>query len=110
MRTSAKFDALQDGTSTSLPTAVTSSGEVTTVHPSSGDPSVTLVGHTAQIGHGNSGGPLVDRCGFVAGVNTFGVEARGDEAAFALSAGSLATVLTTWGVQFEKAPAPCPSR
>lgn len=36
---------------------------------------VTEVVHTATIMPGNSGGPLIDRCGRVVGVNTFG---RGD--------------------------------
>ena len=52
--------------------------------------------HTAPIARGNSGGPLLDGCGRVIGVNSFGAEANeaDGEFYFAVSARELAPFLT----------------
>lgn len=56
--------------------------------------------HTAPIAPGNSGGPIVDSCGRVVGINSFGSLANegGAEFYFAISARELSTFLDNQGV------------
>ena len=78
-----------------LPTLSTWKGDVVTVLQGAHGP---VVVHSAQIFHGNSGGPLVDLCGRVVGVNTYGLRV-GDEATNnALGTGMLLEWLRTHGV------------
>lgn len=70
---------------------------------------VTLVLHGAEIAPGNSGGPLVDYCGRVVGVNSFG---RTDDqlpvtARYALGADGLAAFLAAAGVNAGLDDRPC---
>jgi len=72
------------------------SGDVNTVQPQASG--VSLIIHTADISPGSSGGPLVDKCGVVVGVNTF-VMAPGDSAEgrrlYALSSDTLRKFLAS---------------
>jgi V8-like Glu-specific endopeptidase len=67
--------------------------------------------HTANIARGNSGGPLLDQCGRVIGVNTF--ITRGDEGdaafAFAIANRELVAFLRASGQPFSAVSAECVS-
>ncbi len=64
------------------------------------------VGHSAEISPGNSGGPLVDECGRVVGVNTFAV-VDGAQAKYALSSADLAAYLKQNGITARVRNDPC---
>jgi hypothetical protein len=70
---------------------------------------VTLVLHSAEIAPGNSGGPLVDGCGRVVGVNTFYRTERGqpNKARYALGADGLSAFLHGAGVEMQPKPEAC---
>ncbi len=64
-----QFEALlEKGEWSAIPEMVVSSGEISVVRGGGAEP--TLIAHTAIVSQGNSGGPLVDRCGRVIGINT----------------------------------------
>ena len=67
--------------------------------------------HTAPIARGNSGGPLVDDCGRVIGVNSFGTESGGSDAEFffAVSTRELLPFLRANDVQPRLNSLPCRS-
>lgn len=67
--------------------------------------------HTASIGAGNSGGPLVDGCGRVVGINSFGtLSGDGDsEFYFAVSMREISRFLTGAGAKPRTTGAPCRS-
>jgi hypothetical protein len=67
--------------------------------------------HTAPLAQGNSGGPLVDQCGRVLGINSFGSLSDGSDAefGFAVSNREIAGFLRQAGVQPLRTAAPCKS-
>lgn len=67
--------------------------------------------HTAPIARGNSGGPLLDPCGRVIGVNSFGAESDGSDAEFyfAVSLRELLPFLKSKGVEPMVNALPCRS-
>jgi serine protease Do len=68
--------------------------------------------HTAAIGSGNSGGPLVDACGRVVGINSFGTVSNGGDAEFffAIAYREVAKFLARNKVSLRSVDGPCLSR
>ena len=68
LNTDEQFKNLIQGNAQAMPQLVLTQGIVTVVQKGG---SVPLVVHSAQLSPGSSGGPLVDFCGRVLGLNTF---------------------------------------
>lgn len=67
--------------------------------------------HTAPIASGNSGGPLIDNCGRILGVNSFGSLSDGNDAefGFAVSSREIISFLRKAGVKVGATATPCRS-
>jgi len=89
-----QYQRLIRGDASATPELVVTQGVVTVIQNGDTNP---IVGHTAAIHQGNSGGPLVDFCGRVVGINTFmpeGMQTMG----YALSASMVKAFLNGAGI------------
>lgn len=101
------FRALIQGNIGAAPEVVLTRGEVSAVQ--NRDRGLPSVAHTAAISSGNSGGPLVDMCGRVVGINTFVTQASaGQGGGFAIGSSGLVQFLKASGVSFQWQDAACP--
>lgn len=107
MQTDANFQALLDGNIQSIPELAVTDGLISAVQnlPSG----LVVMPHTAAISRGNSGGPLVDRCGRVVGVNTFGFfnAEQGERVSYAQKVESLLAFLAANNVPVAEVTGAC---
>jgi S1-C subfamily serine protease len=101
---------IRGDTNAVTPNTVFSQGEVSVLQRQANN--LVLVLHTAKMSTGSSGGPLVNRCGNVVGVNTF-IGAREDQftdrSLYALSATSLRGFLDQHRQTYTKMSSACTS-
>jgi hypothetical protein len=108
----AYVDALSRNAPATPPSGIVTNGIVTTIQTTQrGDGSLEYIPHTARLSPGNSGGPLIDTCGRVVGINTFVTQSddnnlilHGD---YALGSGSLARFLRATGITAETFTTAC---
>jgi S1-C subfamily serine protease len=96
-----QFQDLQAGRAVGMPQVVLSRGDIRVVENEDGP--TPVVAHTAEISEGNSGGPLVDACGQLVGINTFGITIPGQirSSSFAIGDAAIARFLKSQNVALE---------
>jgi hypothetical protein len=92
METDAAFNRLMEGDGAAIPDLVVVDGTINALQEMDHGASVIL--HSAPLSSGNSGGPLVDFCGRLLGVNTFVREGPLRTLNFALAVPTLAGFLS----------------
>jgi S1-C subfamily serine protease len=103
----AGFRALLGGDITAAPELVLNRGEVQALQRS--PQGLTVIAHSGRILQGNSGGPLVDGCGRLVGINTYiAVDAaQAGQVSYAISAEELARFAATHGERIALAQSDC---
>jgi S1-C subfamily serine protease len=100
------FLELLKGDARKAPELVLTRGEVSAIQ--NRDRGLPSVVHTATISSGNSGGPLMDRCGRVVGINTFlTVAEAGQGGIFAIGATGASQFLRAHNIPFNWTATPC---
>jgi S1-C subfamily serine protease len=101
----ADFSAFAQGRRNAAPDLVITRGEINAIQVNRAK--VPTLAHTALISQGNSGGPLVDRCGRVIGINSYLIQ-QTTVTGFAIAASDLIEFLGRHGVRAPVDNAPCP--
>ncbi|MEP5087949.1 MAG: serine protease, partial [Paracoccaceae bacterium] len=85
------FASLTSGNATAMPELTMTDGTINTEQQIG--PQTTVLMHSAALSSGNSGGPLVDMCGRLVGVNTFVRKGKMQNRGFALATADLQAFL-----------------
>jgi len=92
LATDISYAALKSGDLGAVPGLTVTDGIVNTEQQIG--PNTNVLMHSAALSSGNSGGPLVDMCGRLVGVNTFVRQGKLQNRGFALASGDLLAFLT----------------
>ncbi|WP_425092546.1 trypsin-like peptidase domain-containing protein [Tropicimonas sp. S265A] len=106
MRTDTEFAQLRNGDLSAVPALAVTDGSVS-VEQTMAPRQTDVVVHSAPISTGNSGGPLIDTCGRVVGVNTFVVQGPLRNLNFALASSELLGFLQSAGALPNVVSQPC---
>jgi S1-C subfamily serine protease len=98
------FRAFAQGRANAAPDLVITRGEVNAIQTNNAK--TPVLAHTALISEGNSGGPLVDRCGRVVGINSY-LAQNTTVTGFAIAASDLIDFLTRNGMRPRIDGSPC---
>lgn len=91
MQSDANFERLLKGNVQAMPQIILTDGRINAIQTT--DMGIQIMPHSAAVSGGNSGGPLVDACGRVVGINTF-IAADKDQVAHANYAQKADDVIT----------------
>lgn len=106
LRTDAQFNQLREGDLSAVPQLAVTDGTVS-VEQDMAPRNTRVVVHSAPISTGNSGGPLIDSCGRLVGVNTFVVQGPLRNLNFALASPELLGFLQGSGALPNVVSSPC---
>jgi S1-C subfamily serine protease len=96
-----QFQDLEAGRAVGMPEVVLSRGDVRAIENQGS--ATPVLAHTAEISEGNSGGPLVNACGQLVGINTFGIRMpdQSRSSNFAIGNGAIDRFLKSQNVVLE---------
>lgn len=101
------WERLLGGDASAAPDMAMAIGDVILLQQPRGQ--IPQVIHTADVRQGNSGGPLLDSCGRVVGINTFiNMDAASNRtASYSIASSDIAAFLREQSVAFEQNQSPC---
>ncbi len=105
LATDVGFSALTSGNATAMPELTMTDGSINTEQKIG--PETHVLMHSAALSSGNSGGPLVDMCGRLVGVNTFVRKGKMQNRGFALASSDLLEFLKDTDARLQVETAAC---